>query len=33
MVGWHNQPNGCEFKQTPGDNEDRDCKELDTTEQ
>ena len=31
MVGWHNQLNGHEFKQTPGDSEDRDRKELDMT--
>ena len=41
MVGWHQQLNGCEFEQTPGDGEGQgslascnpcDCKESDTTE-
>ena len=40
MVGWHHQPNGHEFEQTPGDSEGqgslvscspRDHKESDTT--
>ena len=42
MVGWHQQLNGCEFEQTPGDGEGqgslvccnpRGCEELDMTEQ
>ena len=42
MVGWHNQLNGHEFEQAPGDGDGRGslaccspwgCKESDTTEQ
>ena len=41
MVGWHHQPNGQEFEQTPGDSEGQGsllcygpwgCKESDMTE-
>ena len=40
MVGWHHQPNGHEFEQTPGDGEEQgspvccsswNCKELTMT--
>ena len=33
MVGWYHRLNGDEFEQTPGDNEGRDHKQCNMTEQ